>query len=259
MCSVLQARCPRWCPYSRALWTACRLCRSVWPKLSVKNSTDSWITAWTRKLWHHWVPKPDKPAPMPKTPCCTIGPCRSASASVDHVKRLSVSECIGPCAFHRVRNLCMCVCVITGTCMFKSVWEYKYAWMLHWACSWVEMLCWGISRAGIIWCDMIWQYDMLFLTPRLYICSYPRVISLYPCSPSPLNSLTLYSSIITHNHFFTLAIQSKTEHRSYEKSVMWKLSCGPGRVVRYWTLLETTCRRWYKFCCIETATQLLLG
>lgn len=108
-CDVVpQACCPRWCRCSQARWTAGRLCRSVWPKPSVKSSTDSWTTAWMRKPWHRWFLKSARHVPTPRTPCCTIGPCRSASASVVHVKRLSVSECTGPCASHKVRNPCVC-------------------------------------------------------------------------------------------------------------------------------------------------------
>lgn len=108
-CNVVpQAGCPRWCPCSRARWTAGRLYRSVWPNLSVKNCTDSWTTAWTKKPLCRSFLKSAKPALMPRMPCCTIGPCRSASASADHAKRLSVSECTGPCASHRVRNLYVC-------------------------------------------------------------------------------------------------------------------------------------------------------
>lgn len=126
-----QARCPRWCPCSRTLGTVCRLCMTVWPNPSVKSYTDSWTTVWMRKPWRRWVLKPVRPAPKPRTPCCTIGPCRSASARAHHAKRLPVSECTGPCASHRVRILYSSV---HAHCMFLIVWECGRAWMLRWAC-----------------------------------------------------------------------------------------------------------------------------
>lgn len=136
-CDVVpQARCPRWCPCSRTLGTACRLCRTVWPNLSVKNFTDSWTTVWMRKLWHRWVLKPARPAPKPRTPCCTIDPCRSASVRAHHAKRLPVSECTGPCASHRVRLLNLChylhmhvsECVGVWMCMNASLGMCDHEW-----------------------------------------------------------------------------------------------------------------------------------